>query len=126
MNTAKILLCAFVLATSCSAAGVGDSMRAAPAPVAEAPQVRPTAEDGPYICDFPANYCEPCSFSDPNLPPCPLEGKSGPLCCIGDVCVVWSGSHCSGDLGWCFNYTETTGPSGATQAICHDEKGGGG
>lgn len=122
MNTAKILLCAFAFATSCSAAGVGDSMRSAT--VAPPPQEPPTAEKGPFLCEFPGNYCEPCGGAAG--PPCPENGKSGPLCCVGDVCVEWSFSHCSGVLGWCFNYTETTGPSGATQAICHDEKGGGG
>lgn len=125
MSTAKILIATFLAAASCSAVGVGDSMRAVEItrePAAAPPTGGPSPTSGPFLCDFPANHCVACG--GPALPPCPANGSSGPLCCVGDICVVWSGSHCSGDLGWCFNYTKTTDPSGVVVATCHDDQEG--
>lgn len=73
--------------------------------------------DYTWLCDINSRHCHGCD--DPAG--CPQE-DSGPLCCVGTVCVEWSGSHCSGDLGWCFSYTKTQDPAtGVTVAACHDE-----
>lgn len=62
-------------------------------------------------------WCTACGAE--GEPACP-QGDSGALCCQGGVCVVWTGGDCSGDLGWCSNYTTETGPSGIEEATCWD------
>lgn len=74
-------------------------------------------DDYKTLCSLSGGrHCHGCD----NPAGCPQE-NSGPLCCVGSLCVIWSGSHCSGDLGWCFNYTTSQDPSGITVATCHDE-----
>lgn len=119
MTTAKILFVAFVAATSCSASGLGQSSDASDPIISPAPVPADQPSGMPDLCSFPAGYCQPCGGSA--LPPCP-QGLSGPLCCNNGACVVWSGSHCSGDLGWCFNYTTSTSETGLVVATCHDDQ----
>ena len=118
MTTPKILLLAAALASSCSVAAATDSMRA-PAPSSDVE--RSKYPSMPDICSLnEGRWCEPCGLA--GLPVCP-QGDSGPLCCSGDVCVVWTGGKCK-DLGWCNNYTIEETSSGVEQATCHDVPGG--
>jgi len=42
--------------------------------------------------------------------------QSGPLCCASGVCVEWSGSSCSGVLGWSEYALEVDADTGITHA----------
>lgn len=121
MNVITKILIALLTVTSCSGASMpAVTVSVAPTPQAQAsPTAPPRPEDFPNICDEPEDYCEPCGGV--NGPPCPA-GMSGPLCCMDGVCVVWDFSHCSGDLGWCFNYTLHETATGIKEAVCHDEE----
>lgn len=86
-----------------------------------APHV-PEPGELPWLCSIDGGrHCKGCD--DPAG--CPQD-DSGPLCCVpGGPCVVWSGSHCSAVLGWCFNYTTETDPATGVQvATCHDQPPG--
>lgn len=52
----------------------------------------------------------------------PGECLEGVLCCIKGVCVLYNGGSCSGDLAWCWNWSETRHPNGVTEAHCHDHE----
>lgn len=82
---------------------------------AKAPVAAATPQ--PWLCDLEGGrWCHGCGTG-----PCP-QGKSGWLCCVGDICVaIKVASDCTtGVWGWCNNYTETTSPAGNTTATCHD------
>lgn len=84
---------------------------------ASEPVKTPAATPQPWLCDLEGGrWCHGCGTG-----PCP-QGKSGWLCCIGDICVaIKVASDCTtGVWGWCNNYTETTSPAGNTTATCHD------
>lgn len=112
MSVIKPLLLALAFAGSCSVVARPDA----------GPPVEAVQPGGmPDLCSYSVGYCEPCGGA--GMPSCP-QGDSGALCCSGDVCVIWSGSHCSGDLGWCSNYTKEVDPAtGVTVATCHDDQG---
>lgn len=110
----KTLIGILVLAGSCATIG--------PSTLAQPPRSAPaTSSSIADLCTLDGGrYCTPCG--GPTLPLCP-QADSGALCCSSGVCVIWSGSTCSGVLGWCADYT-TSRESGIITATCHDGSGG--
>lgn len=89
-----------------------------PAPAPTPPEPKAELRN---LCDLEdGRFCDACG--GPGEAECP-QGDQGALCCSGDVCVVWSGSTCSGTLGYCYNYTTSRDPAtGVEQATCHDDR----
>ncbi len=114
-----VILAAGIITGGLAASGCPDADATTPPELGRAvawPSQNP-ADYRPLCSLAGGRHCHGCD--DPAG--CPQE-DSGPLCCVGSVCVEWSGSHCSGDLGWCFNYTKSQDPAtGVTVATCHDE-----
>lgn len=120
---AKLLLFALLATTAtCATGSAMSSPSLEPAVQAKAPpgasRHRLAASSLPNLCEVAeGRWCVPCG--GPGEPACP-EGDSGALCCAGGYCVEWTGGDCDGDLGWCENYTTSTGPGGITEATCWD------
>lgn len=116
MNLLQRLSLAFVLLTGCQAPVLAGQATVNPGDAVQAAVSLPTLMRGlPWLCDLDGGrWCVAC-------PDC-AQGNSGPLCCVSGYCVEWTGSHCSGVLGWCFDYTTKPDPAtGITVAECHDQ-----
>jgi len=100
--TAKILLTALLIACT-------------PSSSTTAPPDMPAG--AVWLCEVESGqWCQsPRTVQTP-----PMEA-SGSLCCWNGVCVKWGGGACSGDLGWCADFTTAEDPvTGIVEATCHD------